>query len=282
MRRLCLVLRDGTPLFDKADSGSPATNLTGTRPLTAAQRNPFGRVKDIDEGHVYGRKHLLDKGALTSIQGGISGTKTLGCCAIVVKRQSSHLDEADGFDTLHYAATTRQGARAMVLSQELNKPIRVFRSSDLGNAFACATPAADVNKFSQSYRYDGLYRINHFWQLIHHPDTLCFRLVRQEKGEGPLTNALETLELLRIGYSRGTVHGRALQCRGNPEKARNHSSNATKPTPKVTPRDALPVKVGKRTWNDKAPPSKEFIASWHNWLDSLLPWHPPPKRLKLF
>jgi hypothetical protein len=85
----------------------------------------------------------------------VSGNKNEGCNAIVVS--GAHDQGGFGDDSFHelsYVANTRVGAGAILTSMQRKIPIRVFRSSRLGNKYR-----AQPNGKSPRYRYDGLYRL---------------------------------------------------------------------------------------------------------------------------
>ena len=91
--------------------------------------------------------------------GGVSGNQTVGCEAITVSRSSPEYREEDHFSWLRYSSNVRQGLRALYSSWKLQKPVRVFRSSKLGNHFQ----ASSSTKNQQMFRYDGLYKVTHVW-----------------------------------------------------------------------------------------------------------------------
>ena len=98
----------------------------------------------------------------SNFQGGVSGNGKVGCDAIVVSDNCPVLREADGFRRLAYSATGYQRGPALFRSYVEAKPVRVFRSSDLRNAYAPPQPNPDAKEKIQ-YRYDGLYLIEHVW-----------------------------------------------------------------------------------------------------------------------
>jgi SAD/SRA domain len=156
-RRLALIFRQGEKLRTNWDNGAKATSLAGIVQLTPEQRYPYGSYRAfITEGEVYKRTYLLDSHAFGSIQGGVSGTQSWGCNAIVVSRQDKALFEWDSLEELSYSANRRQGGGRMFTSFRQGNQIRVFRTSALEGPYR-ARQHHDVT--TQMYRYDGLYYI---------------------------------------------------------------------------------------------------------------------------
>jgi SAD/SRA domain len=169
-RRLALVFRQGEKLRTNRDNGAKATSLAGTVELTPEQRYPYGSHSAfVTEGKVYRRTYLLDSHAFGSVQGGVSGTKSWGCNAIVVSRQEKVRNEHDTLDELAYTSNGHQGGGRLFTSFKKGHAIRVFRTSALEGPYrACQ----HLDLSTQMYRYDGLYFVKSCTQIDDNGETM--------------------------------------------------------------------------------------------------------------
>lgn len=160
----------------------------------------------------------------SSVQGGVSGNKAVGCDAIVVSGARSDGLGEDRFDRLVYAAKTNQGALAMLTSMAQRKPIRVFRSSaDEQNPYkALHRPREEPTQ----YRFDGNYTpisVGYIGQNGKPCRETCgnlsppltgriyqFQLERVEVGEDRHMNRMSSLKLMRDSVAKSTMASEAL------------------------------------------------------------------------
>lgn len=106
---------------------------------------------------------LLSLPCYRSLLGGVSGNHKIGCDAIVVVGNQSKLREEDHMQWLLYSANGRQRSGALYMSWTENKPVRVFRSSNLDSPFRAPKPPVGKDKNAVQYRYDGLYFVKRVW-----------------------------------------------------------------------------------------------------------------------
>jgi hypothetical protein len=226
-RRIVLVFRSGASRVIKTDSGSLAATLQAPPVLTRDQIDPIGRIKGLFEGDPYARRQLRKKlHALSSAQGGVSGTKDHGASAIVVSKQDEALRALDTFDTLHYSATFGpQGGGALYTSFQKEAPIRVFRTSSLIDSPFRAQDTNELrdlmgkeNSNSQIYRYDGLYKVRKCFKEVKNGSKLVkvkeldtqstqkgvftFELQRLPQGK---YNVFDSDKLLQVSRMSGTM-----------------------------------------------------------------------------
>ena len=134
--RLVLNFRHGQERFTIDDSGRTVTTTARSAELTQEERYPIGPLLPfLKEGNVYHRKFLSEHHAIGNVQGGVSGTIDLGCCAIIVSRQDPRLGETDSFHKLAYTSSGHQRGGALFTSYKLQNPVRVFRTSGLKSRF---------------------------------------------------------------------------------------------------------------------------------------------------
>ncbi|CAB9499290.1 expressed unknown protein [Seminavis robusta] len=156
-RRIALIFRHGDKIKTSIDNGFRAKTMEGKLPLTPEQKYAFGPYRDfVTEGAVYDRTYLLKSRAFSSIQGGVSGSKSYGCNAIVVSRQSMELHEYDFLEEISYSSNGWQGGGSLFQSFCNRYPVRVFRTSSLQSQYG-AFRNQKVKK--QWYRYDGMYEV---------------------------------------------------------------------------------------------------------------------------
>ncbi|KAH8075621.1 SET domain-containing protein [Aureococcus anophagefferens] len=177
-KRVVAILREGdrkaagAEAFDDADTGLANASLEPPDRWDFDKLGGrFGHVDGIREGvrangdgaasldgaALYSRERLVETGGHNQAQRGVSGSLVRGAESVVVSRQSSRLREADGVSWLRYTSTRRQGAGALHRSLANRDPVRVFRSSNLGGAWAPTKPPEA--KEAAVYRYDGLYDV---------------------------------------------------------------------------------------------------------------------------
>jgi alkylated DNA repair dioxygenase AlkB len=150
--RVAVVLRHGTFALCNKDSGKSLKNTEPRKDIGQM----FGRMDALlVEGDSYSRTELRDLGVHSSVQKGISGNQKTGCDAIILSGAREDGLGEDLFDRIMYAAESRVGAGALLISMENHIPIRVFRSSSGKNSTYKALPIKNSNQ----YRYDGLYEI---------------------------------------------------------------------------------------------------------------------------
>ncbi|KAH8078174.1 SET domain-containing protein [Aureococcus anophagefferens] len=181
-KRVVAILREGdrkaagAEAFDDADTGLANASLEPPDRWDFDKLGGrFGHVDGIREGvrangdgaasldgaALYSRERLVETGGHNQAQRGVSGSLVRGAESVVVSRQSSRLREADGVSWLRYTSTRRQGAGALHRSLANRDPVRVFRSSNLGGAWAPTKPPEA--KEAAVYRYDGLYDVVAMW-----------------------------------------------------------------------------------------------------------------------
>jgi hypothetical protein len=101
-----------------------------------------------------------------SLLGGVSGNHMIGCDAIVVAGNQSRLREEDHMQWLLYSANSQQRGGALYTSGTENRPVRVFRSSNLHSPFSAPKPSLmGKGKTAVQYRYDGLYLVTRVWDV---------------------------------------------------------------------------------------------------------------------
>ncbi|KAH8045642.1 SET domain-containing protein [Aureococcus anophagefferens] len=159
-KRVVAILREGdrkaagAEAFDDADTGLAHASLEPPDRWDFDKLGGrFGHVDGIREGvrangdgaasldgaALYSRERLVETGGHNQAQRGVSGSLVRGAESVVVSRQSSRLREADGVSWLRYTSTRRQGAARSTVARE-PRPARVFRSSNLGGAWAPTKP----------------------------------------------------------------------------------------------------------------------------------------------
>ena len=149
--------RQGEERLVSVDSGQPLKEILpeGSELLKPTEKSKlvlFGSMSDVlEEGtRLYTRRQLLKLRAHQLDQRGINGNIKDGCDSVIVAQE-----DGPRLDVFDYISTRRQGAGAVYRSYELQKPIRVFRSSRLRGLFA--PPMKDATH--HQYRYDGLYKV---------------------------------------------------------------------------------------------------------------------------
>ena len=212
--RVVVVLRHGTFASCKKDSGKPLEN---TEPRKEKVQT-FGRINALEEGASYSRPELQGVGAHNASQRGVSGNQSTGCDAIIVSGSREDGLGEDSFDKLMYAAETKNGGGALLISMKKRIPIRVLRSSSGQNS---TYKALRIKGKSTQYRYDGLYEIK---SVSFHDDTgtkktetldclservmgrlYKFHLERLPSGGGIYENEKTTHKLMQDSFSKGTI-----------------------------------------------------------------------------
>lgn len=128
----------------------------------------FGDIKGIDVGNTFvSRKELADVGVHKPTQAGISGSQHEGADSIVVS--GGYEDDEDYGDLIIYTGhggrdpssnkqiadqTLDRGNMALAVSMTRGLPVRVVRGANHGSEYAP----------DSGYRYDGLYRVDRYWQ----------------------------------------------------------------------------------------------------------------------
>jgi putative restriction endonuclease len=128
----------------------------------------FGHIEGYREGHMFAdRRELAASGVHRPNQAGISGSGKEGADSIVLS--GGYEDDRDDGDIVIYTGhggrdqnTGQQvsdqlltrGNQALAISCLEGYPVRVIRGSRLPSPFRPAF----------GYRYDGLYRVEHFWR----------------------------------------------------------------------------------------------------------------------
>lgn len=137
----------------------------------------------------------------------MSGNKDEGCNAIVVSGLRSDGLGEDGLFSLTYAASSQQGSKAMLCSYNKDFPIRVFRSSDLGNDFKPPMFPKTGEGSKKSFRFDGLYSVvsNPTTQVCGDKIVSIFKLVRIQKGQSEFDNKLSNNEFLESCIQQKTM-----------------------------------------------------------------------------
>lgn len=146
----------------------------------------FGEIPGIPEGSEFENRYYLSKyGVHKPLKAGISGSQNEGADSIILS--GGYEDDEDHGDVIIY---TGQGGRsevtgaqvadqqltrqnlALVLNHERELPVRVIRGSTHQSAFSPTV----------GYRYDGLYRVESYWQEKGASGFLVwrFRLVKQQ------------------------------------------------------------------------------------------------------
>ncbi len=147
----------------------------------------FGEIDGIPEGSEFENRYFLSQyGVHRPLQAGISGSQVEGADSIVLS--GGYEDDEDHGDTIIYTGhggrnqvtgvqvanqtLTRQNL-ALALNCQLGLPIRVIRGYNHLSGFSPQT----------GYRYDGLYRVEHYWREPGQSgfDIWRFRLVKIDK-----------------------------------------------------------------------------------------------------
>ncbi len=128
----------------------------------------FGEIAGIPEGSEFENRYYLSKyGVHKPLRAGISGSQTEGADSIILS--GGYEDDNDQGDVIIY---TGHGGRSQVTGQQVadqqlthqnlaltlncqrGLPVRVIRGQVQQSVFSPA----------QGYRYDGLYRVDGYWQ----------------------------------------------------------------------------------------------------------------------
>ncbi len=119
----------------------------------------FGHIKGINIFQCYRRSELISSKAHRLDRRGIAGCQSYGADAVISSRTDPSQGEHDSFSWLTYTSSISQGGGALFKSYAKRLPVRIFRSSSLGqnNPFAPPPFSNGHNKRSTAYRYDGLY-----------------------------------------------------------------------------------------------------------------------------
>ena len=152
----------------------------------------FGEIEGIPEGSEFENRYFLSQyGVHRPLQAGISGSQVEGADSIILS--GGYEDDEDHGDVIIYTGhggrsqitgaqvanqtLTRQNL-ALALNCQLGLPIRVIRGSNHPSSFSPQT----------GYRYDGLYRVDHYWREVGRSgfDIWRFRLVKIDR---PLTSS---------------------------------------------------------------------------------------------
>lgn len=124
-------------------------------------------------------------GAHGVTQGGISGENGKGAYSIVLSGGGGYHDQDDG-DTIEYSGTESKSEKPtdatqqMITSSELGHEIRVIRSSHL--------PLKNKYRPEVGFRYDGLYKVTHFWLVDEKKQMYRFKMERCP-GQEPIRYA---------------------------------------------------------------------------------------------
>ncbi len=164
----------------------------------------FGHIKGINILQCYGRSELISSKAHRLDRRGIAGSQTYGADAIISSRTDPSQGEHDSFFWLTYTSSITQGGGALFKSYAKRLPVRVFRSSSLGenNPFSPPLFSNDRNKYSTSYRYDGLYWIlGAYDEAGRLRNTVCD--IHRCKGQIDGCHALTTFRLGRCCFKNG-------------------------------------------------------------------------------
>ena len=154
-KRMAIIFRNGKEYSVPRDTGEQLR--TAEAPDRTIEYK-FGSMVDyLTEGARYSRTDLQRCGAHASDRSGVAGNMTVGSPSIVVNYVSQERGEFDGFQYVSYYAGPRQRAGALFTSFSMNKPVRVFRSSEGANG-PYHPPRKDGRVV---YRYDGVYYITH-------------------------------------------------------------------------------------------------------------------------
>ncbi len=165
----------------------------------------FGHIKRINILQCYRRSELISSKAHRLDRRGIAGCQNYGADAVISSRTDPSQGEHDSFSWLTYTSSITQGGGALFKSYAKRLPVRVFRSSSLGqnNPFAPPAFSNGHNKYSTSYRYDGLY-----WVLGAYDEAGRLRNrnvdIRRCKGQIDGCHALTTFRLGRCCFQNGS------------------------------------------------------------------------------
>ena len=128
----------------------------------------FGEIAGIPEGSEFENRYYLSKyGVHRSLRAGISGSQTEGADSIILS--GGYEDDDDQGDVIIY---TGHGGRSQVTGQQVAD--QQLTHQNLALVFNCQREIpvrvirgqAPQSNFSptQGYRYDGLYRVENYWQ----------------------------------------------------------------------------------------------------------------------
>lgn len=155
----------------------------------------FGEIPGIPEGSEFENRYYLSRyGVHKPLRAGISGSQTEGADSIILS--GGYEDDEDYGDVIMYTGhggrshvTGRQVADqqlthqnvALTINYQQGLPVRVIRGYNWKSAFAPA----------EGYRYDGLYRVESFWQEKGVSGFLVwrFRLVKINSLAHPIRSA---------------------------------------------------------------------------------------------
>jgi hypothetical protein len=176
-RRMVIILRAGKEVVVPEDSGKRIEQRAPSRTLAV-----FGHCA-LEELSLHKRSALVANGGHRLDRRGIAGSLSEGAEAVISSRTDETQAEHDELLWLTYTSSMRQGGGALGKSKSWGLPIRLFRSSSLGNALAPPT----CPKGGVQYRYDGLYRVIAMYDECGAAVTECSRREGLLAGVEPLT-----------------------------------------------------------------------------------------------
>jgi len=200
-KRIAIVFRYGEERFFQKDTGKSVTDLS---PRDVTIKYNFGRnIQGLEEGALYTRNELRERGYHSAQQRGISGNIQQGCDAIIVSGAREDGLGDDRFHFLTYAAETRLGAGAILKNFHANLPIRVFRGSGQRCEYRACSPTK--SKAATMYRYDGLYDV----VGVDPPDMkegpYLFHLCRAVASTTDRTNLLNSIDFIKHCLEKETM-----------------------------------------------------------------------------
>lgn len=128
----------------------------------------FGEIADIPEGSEFENRYYLSQyGVHKPLQAGISGSQTEGADSIVLS--GGYEDDEDYGDVIIY---TGHGGRSQVTGLQVADQQLTYQNLALALNCQRGLPVRVIRGYNhqsdfsplQGYRYDGLYRVDDYWQ----------------------------------------------------------------------------------------------------------------------